>query len=235
MSQHARQLFSHEIEDYLKAIYKLQQEDGSVSTTDLARKVSRSPAAATKMIKQLAENKLIDYTPYHGARLSAAGERVALEIIRHHRLLEVYLHQALGYGWDEVDAEAEKLEHHISEEFEDRIDRILDYPEVDPHGDPIPRRDGTMPRRTGSPLNVAEPGEILIIQRVRDSDPEVLRYLARIGMTLGVRVEVVEKQPFNGPLTLQIGETLHSVGRELAGHVFVNRCLADTREKELSQ
>lgn len=236
MSQHTRQLFSHEIEDYLKAIYKLQQEDGSVSTTDLARKVSRSPAAATKMIKQLAENKLIDYTPYHGVRLSAAGERVALEIIRHHRLLEVYLHQALGYGWDEVDAEAEKLEHHISEEFEDRIDRILDYPEVDPHGDPIPRRDGTMPRRTGRPLDVAEPGEILIIQRVRDSDPEVLRYLARIGMTLGVRVEVVEKQPFNGPLTLQIGEARHSVGRELAGHVFVNRCLGDEiREKELSR
>src|SRR5579859_7229330 len=123
-SNNPRQILSHEVEDYLKAIYKLQHETDSVSTTDLARKVCRSPAAVTKMVKQLAEHKLLDYTPYYGVRLTSAGERVALEIIRHHRLLEVYLHQALGYGWDEVDAEAEKLEHHISEEFEDRIDRI---------------------------------------------------------------------------------------------------------------
>lgn len=231
MGEHVRQLLSHEVEDYVKAIYKLQQETGSVSTTELARKMSRSPAAATKMIKQLAENRLLDHTPYYGVRLTPAGERVALEIIRHHRLIEVYLHQALGYGWDEVDAEAEKLEHHISEEFEDRIDRILDFPEIDPHGDPIPRRDGTIPLRTGSPLHESEQGDSLIIQRVKDSNPEVLRYLARIGMTLGVRVEVVEKQPFNGPLILEVGGTRHSVGRELAGHVFVDRC-DDARKME---
>ena len=200
MGEHVRQLLSHEVEDYLKAIYKLQQEEGAVSTTELARKISRSPAAATKMIKQLAENRLLDHTPYYGVRLTAAGERVALEIIRHHRLIEVYLHQALGYGWDEVDAEAEKLEHHISEDFEDRIDKLLGYPEIDPHGDPIPRRDGAMPARSGSPLHELEQGDSLIIQRVKDSDPEVLRYLGADGMTLGVRVEVVEKQPFNGPL-----------------------------------
>src|SRR5947207_9474403 len=187
-------IFSQAVEDYVKAIYKLQTEDGRVSTSSVARKMGTSAAAATKMLKHLAECKLIHHTPYYGATLTPAGEKVALEIIRHHRLIELYLHQALGYGWDEVDAEAEKLEHHISEEFEDRIDRILDYPEIDPHGDPIPRRDGTMPVRTGSPLHEWEAGDALIIQRVRDSDPEVLRYLARIGMTLGVRVEVVEKQ-----------------------------------------
>jgi DtxR family Mn-dependent transcriptional regulator len=229
MSEHARQILSHEVEDYLKAIYKLQSEEGSVSTTELARKVSRSPAAATKMIKQLAENKLLDYTPYYGVRLTCAGERVALEIIRHHRLLEVYLHQALGYGWDEVDAEAEKLEHHISEDFEDRIDRLLDFPVTDPHGDPIPTKDGVIAPPRGKPLAQSAAGERLVILRVRDSDPEVLRYLDRIGMRLEVVLEVEEVQPFNGPITLKVGNVVHSIGRELATHVFVED-FADTRE-----
>ncbi len=217
-------IFSQAVEDYVKAIYKLQSEDESVSTTGLARKMGTSPAAATKMIKHLAESKLIDYTRYHGVRLTPAGERVALEIIRHHRLLEMYLHQALGYGWDEVDAEAEKLEHHISEEFEARIDRMLDYPSTDPHGDPIPTREGTIAPHRGKPLSDFNPGDRLVILRVRDSNPDALRYLAKLGMTLAVVVEVKDKQPFNGPLTLKIGEQTHSVGRELAGHVFAEVC-----------
>jgi DtxR family Mn-dependent transcriptional regulator len=217
-------LFSQAVEDYVKTIYKLQTERTVVSTTDLARRMKTSPAAATKMIKHLAEHRLLDHTRYYGVRLTPAGERVALEVIRHHRLLELYLQQALGYSWDEVDAEAEKLEHHISEEFEERIDRMLDRPHRDPHGDPIPTRDGQMAPLRGTALSEAVAGETCVILRVRDSDPEVLRYLARIGMTLDVEVEVQEKQPFNGPLILRVGAQTHTVGRELAGHVFVERC-----------
>jgi DtxR family Mn-dependent transcriptional regulator len=214
-------VFSQAVQDYLKAIYKLQTEDGNVSTSGLAKKMGTTPAAVTKMMKHLSAVNLIDYTRYYGVRLTPAGERVALEIIRHHRLLELYLYQALGYGWDEVDAEAEKLEHHISEEFEARIDRMLDFPVTDPHGDPIPARDGTLPPRKGIPLADAEAGNLLVICRVRDSDPEVLRYLARLGMKLEAVIEITEKQPFNGPLTLKVGDIAHSIGRELASHVFV--------------
>lgn len=217
----SKRIFSQAVEDYVKAVYKLQQECESVSTSALARRMKTSPAAATKMIQYLADNHLLDYTRYYGARLTPAGEKVALEIIRHHRLLELYLHQALGYEWDEVDAEAEKLEHHISEEFEERIDRILDYPDTDPHGDPIPTRDGRIAPRRGAPLADAEPGDSLVVLRVRDSDPEVLRYLARIGLRLRVTVDVAEKQPFNGPLLVHVAGETHSIGRELAGHVFV--------------
>ena len=217
------------VEDYVKAIYKLQQDDESVSTTALAKKMGTSPAAATKMMKQLAESKLIDYTKYHGVRLTPSGQKVALEVIRHHRLLELYLHEALGYGWDEVDAEAEKLEHHISEEFEDRIDRMLDFPVRDPHGDPIPTRDGTIAPNRGKPLADSEPGDRLVILRVRDSDPDVLRYLARLGMRLEAIIEVREQQPFNGPLKLRINGKTHSVGRELAGHVFVENQREESR------
>ena len=213
--------FSHAVEDYLKAIFKLESEEQAVSTTELARRLGTSPAAATKMIKQLAELKLIHHTPYYGVRLTEAGSKVALEVIRHHRLLELYLHQALGYGWDEVDAEAEKLEHHISEDFEDRIDKMLDYPAFDPHGDPIPTRDGEIAPRRGWPLSDSNPGDKLVILRVKDSDPQALRFLANLGMRLEVLLEVTDKQPFNGPITLVVNGTTHSIGRELAGHVFV--------------
>jgi DtxR family Mn-dependent transcriptional regulator len=223
MSPQEGRVFSQAVEDYVKVIYKLQQEEATVSTTALARRMKTTPAAATKMMKALAESRLLDYTPYYGVRLTPAGEKVALEVIRHHRLLEMYLHQALGYGWDEVDAEAEKLEHHISEEFEDRIDRMLDFPVRDPHGDPIPARDGTVAPQRGESLAESEAGETLVILRVRDSDPEALRYLARIGMKLEGVIHVQEKQPFNGPLLLEIEGQTHSVGRELAGHVFVER------------
>ena len=223
MSPQEGRVFSQAVEDYVKVIYKLQQEEATVSTTALARRMKTTPAAATKMMKALAESRLLDYTPYYGVKLTPAGEKVALEVIRHHRLLELYLHQALGYGWDEVDAEAEKLEHHISEEFEDRIDRMLDFPVRDPHGDPIPARDGTVAPQRGESLAESEAGETLVILRVRDSDPEALRYLARIGMKLEGVIHVHEKQPFNGPLLLDIDGKTHSVGRELAAHVFVER------------
>ncbi len=234
MGDRGGRVFSQAVEDYVKVIYKLQQEEEAVSTTALSRRMKTTPAAATKMMKALAESRLLDYTPYYGVRLTEAGERVALEVIRHHRLLELYLHQALGYSWDEVDAEAEKLEHHISEEFEDRIDRMLDYPVRDPHGDPIPTREGTVAPQRGEPLAESEAGDTLIVLRVRDNDPEALRYLAGIGMRLEGVITVREKQPFNGPLLLEIGGIMHSVGRELAGHVFVERISETERETVLA-
>lgn len=214
-------IMSQAVQDYVKAIYKLQLDDGTVSTTDISRRMRTSPAAASKMIRHLAASNLVDHTRYYGVRLTPSGERVALEIIRHHRLLELYLHEALGYAWDEVDAEAEKLEHHISEEFEDRIDRMLNYPQTDPHGDPIPTRDGTIAPARGIPLADALPGQRVFISRVRDSDPGVLRFLTSLGMRLGTQMTIKDKQPFNGPIVLSIGEHLHTIGRELAGHVFV--------------
>lgn len=217
-------MLSQAVEDYLKVIYKLQRENERVTTTDLAKALKVSPASVTNMMKKLAKMRLVQHTSYQGVGLTKAGEKVALEVVRHHRLLELYLKEALGYSWDQVHDEAEKLEHHISEEFEERIDRMLDYPRTDPHGDPIPTREGVMAALRGKSLAESEPGERLIILRVRDSDPEVLRYLARIGMRLEVIIEVKDKQPFNGPLLLDIDGETHSVGRELAGHVFVESC-----------
>jgi DtxR family Mn-dependent transcriptional regulator len=222
-------VFSQAVEDYLKAIYILQEEQESVSTNDLARRMQTTAAAASKMIRQLAESHLLHHTPYYGVRLTPTGEKVALEIIRHHRLLELYLHQALGYGWDEVDAEAEKLEHHISEEFEERIDRMLDFPRTDPHGDPIPTREGMVAPRRGRPLAHAEAGEKLIILRVRDGEPEMLRYLDRLGMRLEAIVEVTDIQPYGGPITIRVGGATHAIGRELASNVFVETYAVNER------
>jgi len=220
--------YSQTIEDYLKAIYEFEEDGDAVSTTALSAHFRTSPAAATKMVKQLAEQKLVKHTPYYGTRLTEAGAVVALEVIRHHRLLELYLHKALGYTWDEVDAEAERLEHHISEEFEARIDRLLEYPEMDPHGDPIPRPDGTVAASRGTRLVDSEPGSAVTVLRVRDSDPEVLRYLSGIGIRLGERLVVCDKQPFNGPLTLSVNGQTHALGREVANHIFVEPAREDT-------
>jgi len=215
-------------EDYIKAIFKLEErglnEPGrAVSTNRLAEVIGVSPAAASKAVRQIAQKQLAVYEPYRGVSLTDAGRLVALEIIRHHRLLETFLHEILGYSWDEVDEEAERLEHHISEKFEAAIDRLLGYPSFDPHGEPIPERSGAMGPRRGTSLADASADEWLVVVRVRDRDPEVLQYLDRVGMRVGTVFEVIEKQPFCGPLTLRIDKNDRVVGRELAGHVFVER------------
>jgi DtxR family Mn-dependent transcriptional regulator len=219
--------FSQSEQDYVKAIYKLEQAGQAVSTTGIARKLGASAAAATKMSKHLAAKGLLEHTPYHGVRLTPWGQRVALEVIRHHRLLETFLHSALGYPWDEVDAEAERLEHHISPELEARIDAILQHPAYDPHGCPIPAPDGTIAPLRGAPLSEAVTGQKLVVLRVRDSDPDILRFLGGLGLTLGARIEVRERQPFNGPLTVEIGGQSHHIGLQLAACVFVGQEEAD--------
>lgn len=209
------------VEDYVKAIYKLQQDTESVSTLALAARLHTTAPAATKMLGRLRALKLADYIPYHGVRLTAGGEKVALEVIRHHRLLELYLSQAMGYAWDEVDAEAEKLEHVISEEFEARIDALLGHPALCPHGDPIPGIDGTVTETKLATLAECGVGETVTIARVKDSDPAVLRALTEREMRLNTPIAVTGRDAIDGLLTVRVAGREHVLGPALAGSVFV--------------
>lgn len=216
----ARNVVTHAVEDYVKAIYKLQHESQSVSTNDIARILNTSPAAVTKMTKHLAARNLLTRVPYYGVRLTNVGEKIALETIRHHRLLELYLVQALGYGWDEVDAEAERLEHHISEEFEERIDQLLGRPATDPHGDPIPTREGIMPGLVGERLSEARRRGCLIVTRVSDRSPDALRELAALGVRLGSRLELLAPSTDGQPLIVRVDGEERRILESLASLVF---------------
>ncbi len=213
------------VEDYVKAIYKLQTQTETVSTSALAEKMQTSAAATTKMLKHLAALNLALYTRYYGVRLTPVGTQIALEVIRHHRLLELYLAQAMGYSWDQVDAEAEKLEHVISEDFEARIDALLGYPEICPHGDPIPQKDGTLVQQTLSTLRECPVGETVVVARVKDSNADILRALAARGLLLHTPVVVVGRDPLDDLLTIQVGTSdtkrEQIIGPALAGSVFV--------------
>lgn len=214
-------MLSQGMQDYLKAIYRLQERDGVVSTTALAEAMQVAAPSATGMVKKLANLKLVRHQPYQGVVLSKAGEKVSLELIRHHRLLELYLAEALGYTWDRVHDEAERMEHVISEEFEDRIFEALGRPTRDPHGEPIPAKDGTLVTTPRGRLSEMEPGATGVIRQVSDSTAEMLRYLGERGLVPDADVEVVEKAPFNGPLTVKTSEASHIIGRDLASHIRV--------------
>ena len=207
---------SDAVQDYAKAIYSLQERSGeAVSTSALAERLAVSPASASAMVKRLESLGLVTRRPYHGVELTPAGRRVALEVIRHHRLLELYLAEALGMPWDRVHAEAEKLEHAISPELSELIAAKLGNPTHDPHGDPIPTRDGEIERASSRRLGDLEQGERGIFVRVSDSDPEMLRWLSERGIAPGDRVEVLERQPFDGPLLVRFASGDHSLGGEL--------------------
>lgn len=219
--------YSATIEDYLKAIYE-RQADGEgrpVGTAALADTLGVSRASVTGMLKKMAAapRPLIAYTRYRGVRLTAPGEKAALEVVRHHRLLEAYLTTALGYSWDEVHLEAEALEHVISEDFEDRIADFLGHPETDPHGAPIPNRDGSVPPRREVRLTDLPVGRAAAVSRVPDRDPELLRYLDRLGLRPSQRVRKLSQEPFDGPLQIQAeeNETIVALGRRVAEDVFV--------------
>jgi DtxR family Mn-dependent transcriptional regulator len=209
------------IEDYLKAIYTLQQQEGVVSTSMLGEQRGFKPGSVTGMIKKLAEMNLVQHTPYQGVQLTPAGERIALEVIRHHRLLELYLVEALGYSWDEVHEEAEKLEHHISEKLEARIAAHLGHPDVDPHGDPIPTLEGHLPATADLRLADLPVGTPARIVRVRDQGADRLRYLADLGLIPGATVEVTECAPFDGPVSLRIGGATYALDRRMARTIEV--------------
>jgi DtxR family Mn-dependent transcriptional regulator len=216
-------MLSQAVEDYLKTIYKLQQNTAAVSTSDIARAMDVSSASVTNMVKRLAQMGLLEYESYRGVTVTATGEKVALEIIRHHRLLELYLREVMGYSWEKIHEEAEHLEHHISEEFEQKIDELLGFPTHDPHGDPIPTREGEMADATTHQLADVDPGNSVVVQRVSDTDPEMLSYLEEIGLLPGVSVKVVEKAPFHGPITMLIDGDKRVVGYRVASNVFVEQ------------
>lgn len=216
-------LATQAIEDYLKTIYELQARTAKVSTSELAKRLQVAQASVTGMIKKLADLKLLEYSRYQGVKLTEAGEKIALEVIRHHRLLELYLAEAMGYSWDKVHDEAEQLEHYISEEFEDKIDQFLGRPTVDPHGSPIPTKEGKLPALHGFALSEANPGDWLLVQRVSDRDPEKLRYLGKIGIYPQSEIKIMGKAPFNGPIHIQVNGVFHHVGREISDAVFVER------------
>ncbi len=194
------------MEDYLKAAYRLEQDGGAVTTLRMAEELGLSGPSVTNMVKRLDELKLVVHNRYHGIALTPSGRSVALEVIRHHRLLELYLSEALGFTLDEVHAEAERLEHHVSEELESRIEQVLGFPQFDPHGDPIPGRDGNLPLITDSALETMVAGEEGRVSRVSDRDPERLRYLFGLGIKPGSHIRVVEYLPFEGPVRVEVDD-----------------------------
>jgi DtxR family transcriptional regulator, Mn-dependent transcriptional regulator len=209
------------IQDYVKEIYKLEASGRRVSTSALAAELGISPPSVTSMLKKLATLDLVKHERYHGARLTPKGERVALEVIRHHRLIEQYLSQTLGLPIDALHVEADRLEHALSEELEAHIDRSLGFPTRDPHGDPIPGPDLTIERVKVTPLSTLETGEKATVERIPDGDGELLRYLSKLKLTPGRRVEVRESAPFDGPLTVRVGGADHAISRELAAQIGV--------------
>jgi DtxR family Mn-dependent transcriptional regulator len=213
------------VEDYLRAIHDLYAVEGErVSTSALAERLEVSSASVTGMLKKLSQSepKLIDYQRYRGVTLTQAGETIALEVIRHHRLIEAYLIQALGYSWDEVHEEADQLEHVISEALEARIAEYLGHPETDPHGDPIPSLEGRLELQEAMPLTLLQPGEVCRVVRVTD-DAELLRYLADLGVGLGSELRVTEKGPFEGPVHVRVDESRGSraLSEKVSDQLFV--------------
>jgi DtxR family Mn-dependent transcriptional regulator len=218
-------MLSPAVEDYLKAIYKLQNQSASdhISTGDIAAAMEVSAASATNMVKRLAEFELIEYESYKGARLTDAGRKVALEVIRHHRLLELYLKEVLDYPWEEVHREAEQLEHHISETFESKIEELLGYPTRDPHGHPIPSREGVVDQHATRPLTELDTGTPAVIDHLSDEDPALLRLLEQRDLLPDTHLEVVDRKPLEGLLTVTVEGHEQLIGYRVALKVFVRR------------
>ncbi|MGI8572844.1 MAG: metal-dependent transcriptional regulator [Solirubrobacteraceae bacterium] len=205
------------IEDYAKAIYALEVREGeAVSTNALAERLGVTPASASGMVRRLGELGLVEHRPYHGVSLTDGGRRVALEVMRHHRLLELYLVESLGLPWDRVHDEAEVLEHVLSDELEALIAAKLGNPTHDPHGDPIPTDALEIEERPTLALQALVAGAAGIFTRISDSDPDMLRFLAERGIAPGDELEVIEKQPFDGPLFVRFGDHVHVLGGALA-------------------
>jgi DtxR family transcriptional regulator, Mn-dependent transcriptional regulator len=207
------------VQDYLKAIYALESAGERATTSALAARMGVSAPSATAMTKRLAELELVERAPYRGVALTDEGRLRALEVLRHHRLLELYLVNRLGLTLDEVHAEAELLEHALSEELEAKIDAELGFPTHDPHGDPIPDRELRVATGGDSTLLDVPPGGGATVSRVPDGDADLLRYLAELGLLPGSAVEVVSQAPFGGPVTLRTSSGEHAVSRELADRI----------------
>jgi len=211
------------IQDYLKNIYELTESGETASTNALARKLSIKPGSVTGMMQKLASAKpaLVEYQKHQGVTLTKEGKRAALEVIRHHRLLEAWLVQTLGYSWDEVHEEAERLEHVISEDFERRIAAAMGDPVRDPHGEPIPTADLKMPFYDSTPLSALRPSQTATIKRVKAPDPELLRYLEGLGLVPGAQIEVRDYSPFDHNLTIRVGRKSPVLGLSITSKIYV--------------
>ena len=216
-----REKLTSQAEDYLKALHTFEQT-GKVSTQALADHLNVAPASVTQMLKKLTEMALVTHAPYQGATLTDAGRKIALELIRHHRLLETYLHQALGYALEDVHDEAEKLEHHISEDFEARINAVLGNPTHDPHGSPIPRLDGSLPPYATRALSDVMVGEAARIGRVSETDPDFLRLIVQLGLMPGAELKVLEVNVAAGTITLKLESDTHTLGLDAAKRLWVD-------------
>lgn len=217
-------------QNYAKAIYQLQgRGEEPVHTSAVAERLGVTPASASGMLKRLSDEGLVDYEPYHGARLTKRGERLALEVIRHHRLLELFLAEILEMPWDRVHEEAEVLEHHISEDLEELIAAKLGQPALDPHGDPIPSRELAISDDDTVALSEMEPGQSGVFARVSDRDASMLRYLADRGIQPGAKLTVGAREPFGGPVMVEIGDETHPLGPKLAERIRVTDVKAAAR------
>jgi DtxR family Mn-dependent transcriptional regulator len=196
--------YTASVEDYLKTIYEIEENSGAAATTDIASRLAVAPASVSGMVRRLAGQGLLEHERYRGVRLTPEGRRVALSTMRRHRIIELYLTEELGYPWDQVHDEAERLEHAASDELVDRMAAVLGEPTVDPHGAPIPTREGQIEEGDDIPLTDLPTGERGRITRVSDDDSELLRYLSDLGLILGAIVTIVEIAPFIGPITLRV-------------------------------
>lgn len=213
-------------EDYLKAIYRLSADGEPATTSDLATTLELTPASVSGMMRRLAEQGLVEHLPYYGVKLTARGRRIALRMLRRHRLIETFLVDRLGYTWDTVHEEAERLEHAVSDDLVERIAVALGHPRVDPHGDPIPDADGHIADFLYVPLADVALGESVVIRRVDTADDRMLRYLASAGLVPGATVRVSDREPFDGPTTLRVGDRTQVVGREVASIIHCSREVA---------
>ncbi|HUE77783.1 MAG TPA: metal-dependent transcriptional regulator [Longimicrobiales bacterium] len=211
------------VEDYLKAIYQLAEGDAAVGTSAIAERLGVAPGSVTGMLKRLGKLSLVEHERYQGARLTDTGRREAIRMIRRHRVLELFMVEILGYTWDQVHAEAERLEHAVSDGLVDRMAAVLGDPESDPHGHPIPSSAGQISVADLPTLAELQAGERGTLRRVSDEDPAALRYLARLNLIPGVRLEILERTPFEGPLRVRVGETEEMIGLELAARLRVER------------
>lgn len=220
-------MLTSSIENYLKVIFSLQQEHNWASTSAIAEQMAVANPSVTLMLKRMAAMNpaLIAYVPYGGAKLTPEGQRQALEVIRIHRLMETFLVKVLGYTWDEVHEDADRLEHASSPRLVERIAALLGDPSRDPHGETIPDRDGNLPSRSEIPLTTLNPGQSGRIARVSADNPEILRYLHEIGLNLDVTIHVIDKSPFAGPVTIQTvedGSDTHVLGQEVTNRIFID-------------
>jgi len=204
------------VEDYLKAIYRLSLSGAPATTSDIAQHLMLAAPSVSGMIKRLSELGLLEHEPYKGVQLTAEGRRLALRMVRRHRILEAYLVAFLGYGWEYVHEEAERMEHAVSDLLIERMATALGNPHFDPHGDPIPGPDGTIAELLYTPLSEIPSGETVEVCRVDTSHPDRLRYIASFGLTPGAKAMVVDRQPFHGPVTVRVGKQQHVLGDEIA-------------------